>query len=333
MNQSHLEFICAELLLGMSNESVTSIHGSRGGSFIWRVNTDKGSFAVKQLAPAIDLKNTKLVSKYELSEVIASRFALEGIEAVSALEKSGKHLIIIDNSGYLVYPWVQGYVSAHNEVSEVHAVKIAEVIAKLHRINLYVPEIGEPRVDQYSSDNIIEAIDKVASFKFPFAKILKENQSFILSMNDKYLAVTPFLLENTLVSHGDLDQLNIIWGEADQPILIDWESARKINPTREIVRASLVWSGVGGDNPSSLAIYNSMLRTYISSGGTLNLNHMNAAFYSSIGSMIFWMIYNIDMVCTSDVPEIRATAIKEISEVMIAMKKFNVLVADLLIVQ
>ena len=329
MNIVHLKFICNELQLGIPEEAVTSVHGC-GGSFMWKVNTNKGRYAIKQLAPVIDLKNEKVITKYELSEKIAYRFKQQGIQAISAIEKSGNHLIIIENTGYLVYPWVEGYSLGRYEISEPHALKIAEVIAKLHSINMSVPEIETPHVDTHSSDRIIEAIDRAASFKYPFAKTLKENQSLILSMNESYLAVVPLLLEATVVTHGDLDQLNILWDRADQPILIDWESVRKLNPTREIVRASIVWSGIGTENSSSLPIYTSMLRTYIKSGGMLNTNHIHAAFYSSIGSMVFWMLYNIEIACTSDVTEVRDTAIKEVNGVMIAMTKFNILVSDLL---
>jgi hypothetical protein len=38
------------------------------------------------------------------------------------------------------------------------------------------------------------------------------------------------------------------------PILIDWESARKLNPAYEIVNASLDWSGITTDFDSKLFI-------------------------------------------------------------------------------
>lgn len=131
MNQQHLKLICAGLQLGTPHGAVTSVFGCRGGSFMWRVNTEKGSYAIKQLAPVIDLKNEKIITKYELSESIAYRFAQRGIRAVSAIKQSGKYLNIIENTGYLVYPWVEGYTLGRNEISETHALKIAEVIAKL----------------------------------------------------------------------------------------------------------------------------------------------------------------------------------------------------------
>lgn len=231
MNHKHLQFICTEMLLGSTMGVATRIYGSRGGSLMWQVNTTNGSYAIKQLAPVIDLKSERIVTKYELTETIAYRFTQQGIPAVSALEKSGKHLIIIENTGYLVYPWVEGNTLGRNEISEVHAIKIAEVVARLHAINMSVPEIEPPRFDIHTNDSIVEAIDRALSFKCSFAANLKEKLNLILSVNDNYLAAIPEFKEHTVVTHGDLDQLNVLWNKAGQPILIDWESARKLNPT------------------------------------------------------------------------------------------------------
>ena len=329
MNQKHQTFICTEFQLGSPKGIATRVYGGRGGSFMWRVNTEKGSYAIKQLASFIDLKNEKVITKYELSETIAYLFIQLGIPAISAIKRSGKHLIIIEDTGYLVYPWVEAYSLSRNEISESHALKIAEIIAKLHCINLSVPEIKSPHVDIHINDRIIEAIDKSVSFKCPFVKTLKKNQSLILSMNDNYQAIIPLLLEHTVITHGDLDQLNILWDKKDQPILIDWESARKLNPTREIVRTSLDWSGFGTKD-FSLPLYAHMLHRYNESGGTLNRSHANAALYSLVGSGINWMLYNIELACENEVPSIRDTAIKEINWTILTMIRLEILFPDLL---
>ena len=329
MNHKHLQFICTEMQLGSTIGVITRVYGGRGGSFMWQVNTTKGSYAIKQLAPVIDLKSERVVTKYELTETIAYRFNQEGIQAVSALAKSGKHLIIIENTGYLIYPWVEGNTLCRNEISEAYAIKIAEVVAKIHTINMSVPEIEPPRFDIHTNDSIVDGIDRAMSFKCPFAKTLKEKQSLILLANDNYLAAIPVLKEHTVVTHGDLDQLNVIWNKADQPILIDWESARKLNPTREIVRTSLGWSGIGSEN-FSLPIYTHMLLTYNQSGGMLNITILNAALNAYFGSMINWMLYNIELACSSDVPEERDTAIKEVNSTVLMIKKLNQLIPILL---
>lgn len=329
MNQKHLKFICTELQLGSPEVAVTNVHGCRGGSYMWRVNTDKGTYAIKQLTPEIDLKNEKIVAKYELSETIAYRFAQQGINAISAIKQSGKHLNIIENTGYLVYPWVEGYTLAKKEISETHALKIAEIIAKLHSINLIVPETDAPRFDIYTNDSIIEEIDKAVTFKCPFAKTLKANQNLILNVNDTYQSAIPLLSEHTVISHGDLDQINVMWNKANQPILIDWESARRLNPTREIVRASLVWS-YDATEGVSMPIYTHMLQTYIKSGGVLNTNFVAAALNAVYGGMIYWMLYNIKIACSSNMPEKIDAAVEEVNSSVQSMERLKLLIPDLL---
>jgi thiamine kinase-like enzyme len=329
MNINHLNYICNELQLGSPNEAVTSVYGCRGGSFMWRINTEKGRYAIKQLAPVIDLRNEKIIAKYELSETIAYRFAQQNIPAISAIQKSGKHLHIIENTGYLIYPWIEGYTLGRNEISETHALKIAEMIARLHNINLSVPEIKQPHVDIHSNDSIVEAINKSALFKCSFSSMLKENKNFILSMYECYLSAVPFLLEDTVVTHGDLDQLNVVWDKENQPILIDWESARKLNPTREIIRTSLSWSGIDKED-ASLKIYTHMLRAYTQSGRTININHVNAALYSLAGSAVNWILYNINLACTTDAQGERDTASDEINASVRTIKKLEHLIPHLL---
>ena len=329
MNHKHLQFICTEMQLGLARGAALRIYGSRGGSLMWKINTTNGSYAIKQLAPVIDLKSERIITKYELTETIAYQFTQKGIPAVSALEKSGKHLIIIESTGYLVYPWVEGSTLGRNEISETHAIKIAEVVAKLHSINLNVPEIEPPRFDIHSNDRIIEALDRAMSFKCSFAKNLKEKQSLLLSVNDFYLAAIPLVKEHTVVTHGDLDQLNVLWNKEGQPILIDWESARKLNPTREIVRTSLDWSGIGSEN-FSLPIYTHMLRTYNKSGGRLNVPLLDAALNIFFGSMINWMLYNIESACSSEIPEEKDTAIKEVNWTVSMIDRLSLLIPTLL---
>ena len=110
--------------------------------------------------------------------------------------------------------------------------------------------------------------------------------------------------------------------------MVDWESARKLNPTREIVRASLDWSGTSTEHFSP--IYVRMLETYIKSGGTLKTSHVNTALHSLFGSAINWMLYNIEIACTSAVQEEKDTAAKEINGALNSMMNLKILIPDLL---
>ena len=178
----------------------------------------------------------------------------------------------------------------------------------------------------------MDAINKAIFFKCPFAQTLQKKQKLILSANDTYLATIPLLRSNYVLTHGDLDQLNVIWDTAGQPILIDWESTRNFNPTLEIVRTSLNWSGIGTEN-FSLSIYTHMLHTYIQSGGTLNKPSISSALHGTFGSSINWLLYNINIACTQELSknsETKHTATKEVNWAMMTIIRLQTLMPDLL---
>lgn len=329
MNLRHLEILCNGFHLGILIGDAKAVHGSRGGSHIWRVNTDLSSYAIKQLSPSIDLPNEKIIARYELTETVASRFTQKGIQAIVALEKSGKRLTIIDNIGYLVYPWIEGTMLGRNEISEFHAIKIAEILAKLHSAKLIVPEMGEPRFDIHTNDKIVSEINKATIYNFPFAKKLKDMEGVFLSINDSYQSVIPILKERTVVTHGDMDQNNVLWDSAGQPILIDWEAIKKMNPTRELLRTCFAWSGIINED-SSLSIYTKMIETYVKSGGFYNKSHVEASLYAAFGNSINWLLYNIDIACESKLLQERENSAREISTIIDSIPRYKELMPILL---
>ena len=122
--------------------------------------TEKTTYAIKQLSPNIDLTNEAIVKNYNLTEEIASRFSAQGIPVIYALNHNRNYLTMFGGTGFLIYPWVDAAPLHKNMVSESHALKIAEILAKMHAINLSVPEITEPEFDIHSNANLIELIQK-----------------------------------------------------------------------------------------------------------------------------------------------------------------------------
>jgi hypothetical protein len=61
---------------------------------MWRIETSKEIYAVKQLSKDIALTDERVIKNYELSESIASRFSAQGIPAICAIEQSGKFLFM-----------------------------------------------------------------------------------------------------------------------------------------------------------------------------------------------------------------------------------------------
>ena len=96
------------------------------------------------------------------------------------------------------------------------------------------------------------------------------------------------------------------------------EAVKKWNPTREVIRTCIAWGGVGNE-PLSLSMFELMLTTYINFGGLLEKNHIEAALNGIYGSIIYRLLYYIDLVCTNK-QDREVTAINEINNSLASMK-------------
>lgn len=269
------------------------------------------------------------MDKYERCEAIALAFSQHAIPAITALSKHNKHLFIYGDNGYLVYPYIEGYTLQRGAVSENHALTIAQLTAQLHTTHFTIPQLPPQRFDVHESPHLLSLISQSHEDRCSFAPLLTEHQSWLLEINQRYQSAIPTLQETATLTHGDIDQLNMIWDTDDQPTLIDWESARLMNPTQEIVRTSLSWSGIGSDS-FSLPLYKHMILTYRQHGAPFEPTHLTAALYSVYGSMINWIRFNITVMSKASQPNSEKTAHHEIINAIARIKKIDHLMTDLL---
>ena len=238
--------------------------------------------------------NSKFIQNYNLTEEIASRFKELGIPAIHAINK----LTIIDGVGFLVYPWTNA--KAVLVPTESQALKIATILAKIHLINLKIPEIAE----------VILPIHKT-----------QELPDVMRAANKTYAEAIPILKQHLVISHGDLDPKNVLWDSQDNPILIDWESARLINPTYEIINTSLDFSG------NNQGLFIKMIEEYKKSGG--NLKNIEAAFAGVLGNWINWLSFNIKRSSSSDL-EIKRLGQEQVDQTMATILKLQAIIPELI---
>jgi len=152
MNHVQIKHVCQTLDLGKSKSTPVRVYGGLL-HLMWRLETERGSYAVKQLR----LLPPETKKNYEFTEKIANRFQELGVPAISALEfEQGKHLIESDDATFLVYPWTNA--KTLDPVTSKFAVKIAQILAKMHLINLQIPELEDPTFDVSESDEISSLI-------------------------------------------------------------------------------------------------------------------------------------------------------------------------------
>ncbi|MDQ5890548.1 MAG: hypothetical protein QG604_422 [Candidatus Dependentiae bacterium] len=327
MNPKHLTILCLRLDLGVVLKSPTRVFGGLVHT-MWQVTTDKGRYAVKQLSQRIDLlDNPQVVRNYGLTEQIAFRFGQQGIPVINALVNNREHLIRIDSDGYLVYPWTDAQPLERNLVCERYALKMAELAARMHSINLCVPEIAEPIFIVHSNDRIRDLIQRSTGENCSFAGFIAAHEEVLLILNEQYQKVIPILKQQAVVSHGDMDQKNVLLDSNENVVVIDWECAGKLNPLYEMLDICLNWSGLATNLNS--ALFMKMVQRYCASGGVIDESMVEPALYGVMGGRLNWFVYNLERSCSDDAEQ-RVIGVEQVTEVVPMMMRLHKAMPELI---
>ncbi len=294
---------------------------------MWRVDTKQGSYAIKELSPDINLQDPDIIFNYDLTEQIATNFAQHSILAIAAMVHAGKYLTLLDGKGFLVYPWVEGKALAANEITVKHVTKMARILAKMHGMPLAVPELIAPKFPIHVDDELTSLIHQAVNQNAPFAKLLQENIALLLDCNKSYRQAIKSLTSTFVVSHGDLDPKNVLWDVHDEPILIDWESARLLNPTYEIVNAAFDWGGITTEFNQML--FKKMLNAYKEAGGVIDGALLTAACYGVVGNWLHWLVYNIKRSGSLDEAQ-KTLGIEQVKMVLPMMLRLQQIIPELI---
>ena len=328
--KSHLVQLCKRYNLGTPVGEITRVYGGLL-HLMWHLNTDNGSYAIKQLSSVVDLMNDVVIQNYELSEIVASKFAVQEVPAVCALKNdNGKYLSVIDKVGFLVYPWIEATAIPESQISEQHALQIAVILAKMHIMRLEVPNMPESKIDVFTSPELIALINTSIKYNCSFAQSLQKASSALITINDACIDLISALKKDVIVSHGDLDPKNVLWDNSGKPVLIDWESARKLNPTYEIINACLDWSGITKEFNKEL--FCEMLKAYTQAGGIIDTVMTNAAFYGVLGNWVNWMVYNIKRAGNAKDLEQKTIGTEQVNLVLPTILRLKELMPELIMV-
>ena len=246
---------------------------------------------MKQLSADADFGHSDTIDHYNMSEAVAEAFFNHGIAAVFALKSGANYLQIIENVGYLVHPWSCAVALNLSQISEQHALKIARLLAKMHRADIVDPGLSEPQFDLHPEDRIIELVYGAEECNLQIAQALKEELPTFLAIAEAQKEAVWILAKHVVISHGDLNQKNVLWDAGGNPSLIDWESARKLSPTYEIVNEALDWSGITSQLDHGL--FEKIILAYKQAGGVIEYDSIQASFDCILGDWVNWLMYNV----------------------------------------
>ena len=289
-NTAHLHHLCSLLELGTPSGEVSRVAGGFHHC-MWRLQTDRGCFAIKQLADDMDMGDESTVAQLNATEITAREFSRHGIPALYALHVDRNHLHLLDGAGYLVYPWTDRTACHRNRIGDQHAVTVATTLARMHHSNITVPELRDVPAFPVTSERVINLVQLARQRNVRYSDILEDRLDDILRIVEFHAPALERLKSHQVISHGDLDHKNILWNDADEPLLIDWESARRLNPTYELCLEALDWGGITAHFDARP--FTTMLRAYVDAGGHIVEEMIPAASDAIQGAWVNWLLYNV----------------------------------------
>lgn len=289
-NPDHIHRLCETLDIGSPSASLSEV----GGGFhhrMWQLNTNCGRFAIKQLADDLDMQDASTVERVNASELTAREFAEHGVPALYSLSKVRQHLQLLDGMGYLVYPWTEAVACNKNRIEKKHTLTVAGILAHMHSSDICVPELCDAPALPLTADRVIDLVQLARQRNVRESQLLEERLDDLLETVELQASALSVLKQAQVISHGDLDHKNVLWDSAGEPLIIDWESARRLNPTYELLLEALDWGGITANFET--APFVAFLEAYLEAGGRIVADEVPAVADAIQGAWVEWLLFNV----------------------------------------
>ena len=308
-NPAHIHQLCEILDLGSPCGSL----GQVGGGFhhrMWQLNTNCGRFAIKQLADDLDMRDAATVERINATEITAREFSEHGVPALYSLASARQHLQLLDGVGYLVYPWTKAIACDKNGIEKKHAITVAGILARIHRSDIRVPELHDVPALPLTTERVIDLVQLARQRNVRESQLLEARLDDLLEIVVLQAPALSVLQQDQVVSHGDLDHKNVLWDEAGEPLIIDWESARRLNPTYELLLEALDWGGITANFET--APFVTFIEAYLDAGGRVVADEIPAVADAIQAAWVEWLLFNVGRAVGLHDPHQRAVGLQQV---------------------
>ena len=257
---------------------------------MYKVQTDKGTFAIKLLNPEV-MKRENAKRNHTFAETVSNIAKDNNVSCLPAKIIDGEILQQIDGYYFLIFDWFEGKAITDEELTIEKTKKAAKELLKIHKIDF--GKLKEKCKAYYDTDAVdwefyIEKIDNKK-----IKKLLLDNINKFSELDKQSIKSLKIISKNMLISHRDLDLPNILWDSKENPVIIDWESTGLINPSMEVIDTAWNWSG--GQNYFDKEKFSAFITTYKENGG--KLDEFNESLKADYKAKFGWLEYNLKRIC------------------------------------
>jgi Ser/Thr protein kinase RdoA (MazF antagonist) len=235
----------------LETEPVVAARGRQGR--VWRVQTGRGCFAVKELLIRLTERDVQTDVRLQSAMVI------RGVPAPQPLRTaSGQVLVVAGNSLFRAYTWVDLLEPRRDLEPE----SIGTLMATLHRD----PLVAEPRATDYWFTDPVpaqewqEASERLAAARAPFASEFAASIPHFLAIQHVFRRSN-----HTQLCHRDLWADNVRLASDGGMCIIDWDNCGQAEPAQELAMPLVEFCYEDSDRAARL------YRAYRRAGGPAEL--------------------------------------------------------------
>ncbi len=227
------------------DKSIGSVAGpitAVSGGFMhrmYRVETDKGIYAVKHLNPNI-MKRPDAFDNYRRAEVLEKQLESAGIPIVPALTIDGNKMQFIDGEYFYIFRWQTGAISDWYNITEEQCRIAGSIQGKIHAIEPKQVSKNETELSCINWDGLIEG---AASKDHRIEKLLTDNKELLLYAENQMNKARAELPPVESIVDEDMDPKNVMWDNG-RALVIDLECLDRGNPVSSVLQLSLQWAGI-----------------------------------------------------------------------------------------
>ena len=257
---------------------------------MYKVQTDKGTFAIKLLNPEV-MKRENAKRNHIFAETVSNIAKDNNVSCLPAKIINGEILQQIDGYYFLIFDWFEGKAITDKKLTIEKTKKAAKELLKIHKINFGKLK---GKCKAYYDTTMVNwkfYIEKVDNKKIK--ELLLDNIQRFSELDRQAIKSLKTISKNMVISHRDLDLPNILWDSNEKPVIIDWESTGLINPSMEVIDTAWNWSG--GKNYFDKEKFSAFVTTYKENGG--DLNEFDEALKADYKAKFGWLEYNLKRIC------------------------------------
>lgn len=319
---SDITLLAQSYQLGRILKTPEPVTGGRSHK-IWKLKTEKGSFAVKGLL----MNNTDSTRLAELRETerLAYRLNQQQFPALAALQYNQEPIFTLGCDHYVIYPWLEGYHILPAQVNPQHAYGIGSALSKLHQFPTGNSKLANFAYTVLLAQEWHTLADKLASHHLPYVALLAANLDTLIKLDAQGNSSFAKLQQNQVISHGDLDPYNVLWFDEQSLCVIDWELASLSYPVIDFVATLLYWSLAG------LRIKTDCVQGFIS-GYQLSERFkglIEPAVYVVLGHWLKWLEFNLRRAIATNDSALKLISITEAQKTLDTVVYLAPLIADL----